>query len=197
MRSRKIHCGDVPTASQPAPCRSLLERGAQSPGLKHGDAAPRPRAVPALCSRRRCATNICGSADQMQLVRLWSPAAPAAYDAFRPQKLSTAGVRVNAQGKPLRKLTKSQKTLAATLPADWLVQSALRPATYRPPDGGRHQRPVTCNTFGPRVRSSRALQEFALRKFALLKFACRDQHRRRQPYDFVSMANRCRESKKR
>lgn len=54
-----------------------------------------------------------------EIVRLMAPNTPENYRAFRSGKLDAAGIKPDAQGRPL-KLKTEQKKLLTTLPDDWL-----------------------------------------------------------------------------
>jgi CRISPR-associated protein Csb2 len=55
-----------------------------------------------------------------EIVRLLVPLAPAAYSAFRADKLASAEIKLDAQGRPAANLQGDRKKLAVTLPSDWL-----------------------------------------------------------------------------
>ena len=54
-----------------------------------------------------------------EIVRLMAPSTPEVYRAFRSEKLETAGIKPDSQGRSV-KLKTEQKKLLMTLPEDWL-----------------------------------------------------------------------------
>lgn len=103
-----------------------------------------------------------------EIVRLLTPLASAAYAEFRADKLASAEIKLNSQGKPPANLKGDKKKLAVTLPSDWLDgvgvdTGELQAAGWSAPPCARtisYRRPLhALQTTSPRLTRKRTVTQ--------------------------------------